>query len=158
MGDVPEFFHLGIEVRGFFDLSFFFALGEEGGVTKNKKSEESGDEQSGNHILYIIAYLKHIRDDMELDMAVTLEVVVESKEVGEFFEELGLVGSEVGFVGEFDGGADDGEGEGAGVVFFLREVGGESEESFGVGDNELFGEGFDFIVGDDGAAEIVDFF
>ena len=42
--------------------------------------------------------LEQIGDEMEFDMAAGLEVVIESEEGGEFGEELGVLGFEIGFI------------------------------------------------------------
>ena len=72
-------------------------------------------------------------------MAAFFDGVVELEEGGEFGEELGVTGLEVGFVEEFDGGGDDVEGLFAGLGFDFVEVGGDFWQVARSGGDKLFG-------------------
>lgn len=53
----------------------------------------------GAVFLYLLGVgLEQIGDEMELDMAAGLEVVIESEEGGELGEEFGVLSFEIGFV------------------------------------------------------------
>ncbi len=82
--------------------------------------------------------LAEVGDEVEFDVAAFLDGVVEFEESGEFCEELGVAGFEVGFIEKFNGGGDDVESLFAGFRFSLGEVGGDSGEVARGGGDELF--------------------
>lgn len=82
--------------------------------------------------------LAEVGNEVEFDVAAFCDGVVEFEEGGEFCEELGIAGFEVGFIEKFNGGGDDVESLFAGFCFGLGEVGGDSGEVARGGGDEFF--------------------
>ena len=97
--------------------------------------------------------LEQVGDEVEFDVAASLEVVIEGEESGELGEELGVLSLEIGFVEQFNGSCDDFQGGFAGV-FGFGEFGGEAGQVAGGSGEQLFGGGEGFGAGGGSAGEV----
>lgn len=77
-------------------------------------------------------------------MAVFGEGIVELEKVGDFAEEFGVIGLEVGFIKQFDSGADDFEGLLARASFDFGEFSGNGGKVNGSGGDEALSFAEDF--------------